>query len=183
MRWHAPQRNWFKLNTNGAYKKHPNGIGLEGVFKDHTGRWILGFQKKYVANSPLHVELQAIYQGLQIATKFDLLPLEVEIDSTEAINALNHDHVVFSNIVYAYRSLMPHQKALLLRHNLCERNKVAHLLAKDATNEQYKQLNPEVSKLHAGPPYFGMQQLTSEQSGECLFVKSLPTTFVICLGQ
>lgn len=74
IRWHAPQRNWFKLNIDGAYTKQPNGTSLGGVFKDHTGKWILGFQKRCAATSPLHVELQAIYEGLQIATRFDLFP-------------------------------------------------------------------------------------------------------------
>lgn len=49
---------------------------------------------------------------------------------------------------------MPKQKALLLRHNFREGNKVAHLLAKDATEDHFKQLNPEAPKLHASPPHF-----------------------------
>lgn len=71
---------------------------------------------------------------------------------------------------------MPQQKALLLRHNFREGNKVAHLLAKDAAKEQFKQPKSKVTRLHAYAPHFVTQQLISEQSGKWIFVKSLPTT-------
>lgn len=95
----------------------------------------MGFQKLDTAISLLQVELQAIYKGLKIATKFKLFPLEVETDSTEAINAIHHDHKVLSNNVHACKLLMLQQKDLLLRHNFREGNYVTHLLAKDTTKK------------------------------------------------
>lgn len=122
IRWHAPQRNWYKLNTDGAYKTNSKGTGLGGVFRDHAGNWILGFQKKIVL---LHHRYMLNYRqytrAYNIVPKFKLFPIEAETDST-AIIAIYHDHIIFSNIVYACRSLMPQQKLLLLRHNIREGN-------------------------------------------------------------
>lgn len=153
--WHAPQKYWYKLNTDGAFNNNEKLSGLGGVFWDHLGVWIMGFQKRNTATSLLQAELQGIHEGLKIATKFNLSPLELETNSTEAINAIRHDHMVFSNTVHACRLLMHQQKDLLLRHNFREGNQVAHLLAKDATKKQYKQLTSEYPKLHASPPPFG----------------------------
>ncbi|XP_075102068.1 uncharacterized protein LOC142177427 [Nicotiana tabacum] len=174
--WHAPQKYWYKLNIDGAYKNGAKNLGLGGVFTDHIGTWIIGFQRQHTTISPLHTELQAIYDGLLLAIKFKLFPLEVETDSTEAINAIQRDHLVCSNIVHACRSLMHQQKDLRFRHNFRKGNHVAHLRTKDATINNFKQFSLDNPKLHAIPPLFVKQQLTMEQNGACLFAKSLPTT-------
>lgn len=180
--WHAPHKNWYKLNTDGAYKNCATNSGIGGVFRYHTGNWIIGFQKQDTAISPIHAELQAIYEGLQIATNFKLFPLEVETNSTAAINAIHQDHIAFSNIVYAYRPLKHQQKDLLLRHNFHEGNQVVYLLAKDATKKDFKPFSSDRPRLHATPPLFVKLQLTTEQNRNCLFEKSVATTSCNMLG-
>lgn len=93
----------------------------------------------------------------------------------EAIKAIQQNHLVFTNLVFACRSLMHHQKDLLLWYNFRKGNQVAYILAKDATAENYKQLYPQCPKLHATPPPFVKKQLTMEENGACLFVKTLST--------
>nr|XP_009803450.1 PREDICTED: uncharacterized protein LOC104248826 [Nicotiana sylvestris] len=139
--WHKPTKHWFKLNIDGTYKIDAQKSGVGDVIRNHTGKWILGIQMQHITTSPLPTELQAIHERLQIANKYYLFPLEVETDSTEAIMAIQQDHLVLSNLVVACRSLMHHRKDLLLLHKFRKGNQVAHMLAKDAAKENYKQLS------------------------------------------
>ncbi|XP_019258895.1 PREDICTED: uncharacterized protein LOC109237091 [Nicotiana attenuata] len=143
IKWYPPQHDWYKLNTDGAFKHEGNKSGIGGAFRNNKGRWILGYQKMDKAISPLHAELQAIHEGMKIAIQYNLFPLEIETDSTDAIHALNNDHLVMANIIHACRLLMLQRKDLSLRHNFREGNQVAHLLATDANKLATMQ---EVSK-------------------------------------
>lgn len=176
IKWHLPQQHWYKLNRDGAFQTNGNKLGIRGMFRNHLGNSVMGYQKADCALSPRHVELQVIHVGLQIATTFDLFPLEVETDSTVAIKAINQDHIVLSNTVHACRLLMLQQKHLLLRHNFREGNQVAHLLAKDATKKEYKHHYSDNPKLHASPPHFINQQLSKDANGIYYYNKSLDIT-------
>ncbi|XP_070013164.1 uncharacterized protein LOC142176214 [Nicotiana tabacum] len=149
---------------------------MGGIFRNYLGNWIIDFQKVDKAFSPLHAELQAIHEGLQIAISYDLFPLKVETDSTEAINVINQDHFVVTNTVHACRSLMLQRKDLLLRHNFQEENQVAHLLAKDACKKEYIQLCKENAKIHPTPPHFVSLQLSKDVNGGYYYKKSLDIT-------
>lgn len=173
--WHKPQKNWYKLNTDGAYKDSTQKSGIGGMIRNHTGKWILGFQKQITAFSSLQTEIHAIHEGLQIATKYGLFPLEVETDSTEVIKAIHQNHLVFTNIILACRSLMHHRKDLLLQHNFKEGNQVAHILAKNATTESYRQLYLQCPKIHATPPLFLSKQSTMEENGAYPVIKTIST--------
>ncbi|KAK4359804.1 hypothetical protein RND71_022033 [Anisodus tanguticus] len=87
------------LRQSGVYLCALERVAAAGAFRDHKGDWILGFQQKCYANSPLHAELLALEKGLQLANKRNLYPIEIELDSTEAINAVFNGNELYYNLI------------------------------------------------------------------------------------
>lgn len=50
---------------------------------------------KSYANSPIQIELQALYQGLYLAHEMKLQPLEVETDAIQVIIYINNDCITY----------------------------------------------------------------------------------------
>lgn len=113
-------------------------------------------------------------RGIQLATRFGLLPLEVETDSTELINAMNNGHTILSNLIQSCRSIMRQEKSLLLQHNFRQGNSVADALAKEAKYKENKQYKPGCIKLFADPPFFVKHYQAKDQSQECSYIKAVP---------
>ncbi|KAH0706408.1 hypothetical protein KY285_010910 [Solanum tuberosum] len=43
VRWEPPDREFYKLNIDGAVKNTPGLGGLGGVFRDYAVHWVLSF--------------------------------------------------------------------------------------------------------------------------------------------
>lgn len=119
------------------------------------------------------MKLHALQEELQLASKFDLYPLEVETCSIRVINTINNGHTVLANLIHSCRSLMHQEKVLLLRHNFRERNVVADALAKEVKNKKARQYNPRGTKVLAEPPIFVEQLLTKDMSRGKQFFKKI----------
>ncbi|XP_075076903.1 uncharacterized protein LOC142163509 [Nicotiana tabacum] len=146
--------------------------GISGIFRDSSGKWIIGFQKSCYSLFPLHTELQALYDGLQVAHRFKLFPLKVETDSTDVINAINNGHSTLANLIYSCKLLRRQEKHLLLRHNFREGNAIADALTKEAKNKE-KDYKPEELKLYVVPPFCVQQMLAMDMSGTSKCSKEL----------
>uniref|UniRef100_A0A1S3Y7J9 RNase H type-1 domain-containing protein n=1 Tax=Nicotiana tabacum TaxID=4097 RepID=A0A1S3Y7J9_TOBAC len=107
--WHKPPPHSYKLNIDGAFNDKEKVGGLGGLFRDHNGHWLLGYQHRCPARS-LHVELQALKEGFKIALMKGFTPLIVETDATRL-------------------------RELRIIYNFREGNKVAHKMAKEALKE------------------------------------------------
>ncbi|KAE8694589.1 hypothetical protein F3Y22_tig00110777pilonHSYRG00051 [Hibiscus syriacus] len=64
--WKAPNPGWISLNVDGAVSIHTGSGVVGGVFRDHEGAWVLGFNKTIGITQPLQAELWAIFIGIQI---------------------------------------------------------------------------------------------------------------------
>ncbi|KAE8719485.1 hypothetical protein F3Y22_tig00109957pilonHSYRG00251 [Hibiscus syriacus] len=73
--WNAPDPSWICLNVDGLVSSATGFGSIGGVFRDHEGSWILGFNKSIGITSPLQAELWAIFIRLQLAwdNGFELL--------------------------------------------------------------------------------------------------------------
>ncbi|XP_070055386.1 uncharacterized protein [Nicotiana tomentosiformis] len=85
--WHKPLLNFYKLNIDDAFKEKENLGGLGGVFRNHIGHWIAGFQHHCPAISALQTELEALKEGLNIALTKGFTPQIIETDATKVVNA------------------------------------------------------------------------------------------------
>ncbi|XP_070022452.1 uncharacterized protein [Nicotiana sylvestris] len=127
--WFKPPRGWYKLNVDANFHSYNKNCGLGGVFVNATGSWIVGFVKLSHANCSLVAELKALQEGLRTAKEWNLLPLEIETDYLEVIQAIQVGNKLFNKIVNDCRSLM-HQQKVTLRHTFRQGNRIAHQLAK-----------------------------------------------------
>lgn len=124
--WILPRRGWYKLNIDGAFKKGYTSGSIEGVFRNPDGNWILGIQMKAYSRAPVHTQLQALYQGLHIAQKMNLYPLEVETDATQVIAYITHDDcITYDSIIKLYMWLISEMGTVVIQHNFRQGNEVA----------------------------------------------------------
>lgn len=87
-----------KLNTDGCMYLTNDKAGFGGLFRDHMGKWLLGYYGKIRSTSSLETELVGIYRGLTIMHEKGYQNVQVESDSMEAVklvnegNAIGHPH-------------------------------------------------------------------------------------------
>ncbi|KAK8985639.1 hypothetical protein V6N11_068887 [Hibiscus sabdariffa] len=92
--WKRPEPGWTCLNVDGAVSS-VNGTGsIGGLLRDHEGTWLYGFQKGIGMCNSLHVELWAIFTGLEFAWEHGIEILQVQSDCKEAVQMLNAIHAV-----------------------------------------------------------------------------------------
>ncbi|KAL4295600.1 hypothetical protein GQ457_12G010160 [Hibiscus cannabinus] len=97
--WRRSDPGWICLNVDGAVSKGTNAGAIGGLFRDHSGAWIAGFQQAIGKCSPLHAELWDLFIGLQYAWELGLTILQIQTDCKEVVNmiyALDADRSVFS---------------------------------------------------------------------------------------
>ena len=80
---------WLKLNLDAAYKDKGN-IATGGVLRDWTSHWVQGYHRKLRIGSVVLVELLGILDGLKLAWEFGYRQVWIEIDSTEALELIEH---------------------------------------------------------------------------------------------
>ncbi|XP_019229975.1 PREDICTED: uncharacterized protein LOC109210947 [Nicotiana attenuata] len=180
-RWHKPPINTIKLNCDGAFSSTSNAAGMGGCFRNSNGDWILGYQKRTHAASPIHAELLALLEGLRIALDFRDTNLEIETDSTNVIKLLHEEGTNFQNVILECRWLMHRLKLPILRHNFREGNEVAHRLAKEALRK-----DPSDKCFYlARPPLFVQEEIQKDKQDSCNSLRTMSTNvcnFLATLG-
>ncbi|XP_070015176.1 uncharacterized protein [Nicotiana sylvestris] len=98
---------------------------------------IVGFTKAIKAYNPTHAELLALHAGVKPANDKELAPLEIETDSTDIIQLLEHNSFpAYTNTIIECKCLLKKLGNLVVRHNFHEGNKVAHFLSKLGSKQQ-----------------------------------------------
>ncbi|KAK4728179.1 hypothetical protein R3W88_021167 [Solanum pinnatisectum] len=110
----------FKLNTDGSVKNSPGPGGIGGVIRNHNGDWKVGFI--------------TLRQGLLMAIDYNLMPLDINADSSQLITYLEHDNHHYTNLTLKCRSLMEKLGAAVPSHIFMEQNQVADKLSKEGHN-------------------------------------------------
>ncbi|KAK8515106.1 hypothetical protein V6N12_001266 [Hibiscus sabdariffa] len=96
--WKLPPEGWFKVNTDGA-RNSSNGMACcGGVIRDDEGRWRFGFAKFIGIYSVLEAELWGMYLGLSYAWARGFRKVILEVDSTDAVLAVNKRHKGFTRL-------------------------------------------------------------------------------------
>ncbi|KAL4311250.1 hypothetical protein GQ457_01G038400 [Hibiscus cannabinus] len=131
-RWQEPEPDWICLNVDAAVSPKSSSGSIGGVFRNHTGSWILGFQKQIGIVSILQAELWAIFIGLQIAWEQNFLFVTVQSDSMEAVNLLKKSQTSPSSLplVRAIENLRKRSWELSIHWTPRQGNNVADALAR-----------------------------------------------------
>ncbi|KAL4276669.1 hypothetical protein AHAS_Ahas20G0230300 [Arachis hypogaea] len=134
IRWLPPPKKVLKLNVDGSFLGHLNSAACGGLFRDHLGRFIMGFSYNLGSCSITHAhELWGISRGLQIAIAHEFTTLIVEPDSASALHLLkngcpaNHPCAPLIEDIGIYASRIAN---ISWSHSLREANSVADVLAK-----------------------------------------------------
>ncbi|WMV58428.1 hypothetical protein MTR67_051813 [Solanum verrucosum] len=110
----------YKLKINGTVKSRLGVGGIEGVFRDHTCQWILGFSDCTPKTTPAMAELQALRMGLKLGIEHNLVPLVVDSDSSNIINWIYHYYLPYTNLIVECRSLIQMLGMYTLMHTYRE---------------------------------------------------------------
>ncbi|KAE8690478.1 hypothetical protein F3Y22_tig00110895pilonHSYRG00551 [Hibiscus syriacus] len=109
--WKVPNPGWISLNVDGAVSIHTGFGTVGGVFRDHEGAWVFGFNKTIGITEPLQAELWAIFIGIQIAWDHGFEFLIVHTDSLEAVKLLEYPNAATSSLPLIRAIDKAHQKA------------------------------------------------------------------------
>lgn len=88
MFWSCPIAGKLKLNTNGSSKGDLGQAGYGGLLRDEAGTWLWGFYGYLGSCTSLEAELWGIYRGLTIIMQKDLANIQIETDSTQAMELI-----------------------------------------------------------------------------------------------
>ena len=109
--WSPPNRDWVKVNVDGASKGNLGKARCGGLIRDETGRWLGGFTSKLGICNALTVELWGVLHGLNLAWELGFRKIILEIDSQVVTFVLNKKTCPFPKI----RSLLLDYFVLLRR--------------------------------------------------------------------
>ncbi|XP_075088127.1 uncharacterized protein LOC142170187 [Nicotiana tabacum] len=171
MHWERPPPNKIKLNIDGAFLKEKLHAGIGGVFRNSSGKWIMGFTKSCYTTCSLQAGLLALEQGLKLVVDMSFAAIEIESDSTDIIKMLIDENDSTNACLLNCRSLMHRLKSPVIRHNFREGNAVANCLAKEAV----KNFKPDKCYHLACPPLFVKAILKKDMQGLCFGIKRLST--------
>ncbi|OIT33769.1 putative ribonuclease h protein [Nicotiana attenuata] len=107
-----------------------NIAGMGGVIRDSQGRWIVGFIDNLENATAIQEEFRALYLGLELALKRNLVPLEVSIDAVRVLHLLHSDNMHYANLITDCRYLLGLLRNAIVEHTYREGNEVADGLAK-----------------------------------------------------
>ncbi|KAF3644481.1 hypothetical protein FXO38_20144 [Capsicum annuum] len=122
------------LNTDASLSSNIQIAGLGGVFRNSSGKWIMGFTAHALAKDIFYHELQALFVGLQMALLHNLGPLEINIDAEQIIKFFTNTESNPNNsaLLADCRFLLLRQDSPPLIHIYREQNRLADSFAKRA---------------------------------------------------
>ncbi|XP_031120628.1 uncharacterized protein LOC116023758 [Ipomoea triloba] len=130
--WSPPQLDYVKMNSDGARKSISGLASAGGLFRDHRGRWIVGFTTNIGRTSSFRAELWGFREGLIVAIHRGFTHLIAESDSEALVNVIvnnSDDGSLDSTLVADCKALARHFQEFRLNHTLREGNQCADFLA------------------------------------------------------
>ncbi|KAL5750380.1 hypothetical protein ACOSP7_024983 [Xanthoceras sorbifolium] len=99
VKWHPPNSNCYKINTDASIDDHKNCTGLGVIIRDSRGlvmaSCVKGFDSLY---SPPIAEALAILRGITLAVETGLLLVCVESDTEFVVNLITSKAAPISEI-------------------------------------------------------------------------------------
>ena len=126
----CPPNDWVKLNTDGYSKGNLGKARRGGLIRDANGIQKGGFTLYTGICNALEVELQAVFQGLNLVWKKGYRKVKLEVDSTLVKEWLSEDSRVLqqSNLVYVCRQLLEREWTVEINHVYRECNQATDFL-------------------------------------------------------
>ncbi|KAL6178966.1 hypothetical protein ACLB2K_050482 [Fragaria x ananassa] len=127
-----PSMNFFKLNVDGTRLSPSGKIGAGGVYSNHCGDWIIGFQINLGVGDILYAKVWGFYH-LKLDARLNIMNLEMETDSAilvQLMNSSNTELYPFGSLLLGCNSLISKMNVANLTHIFRECSVIADSLAK-----------------------------------------------------
>ncbi|KAF5185061.1 hypothetical protein FRX31_025352 [Thalictrum thalictroides] len=139
-RWAKPIGQYCTLNTDGSVNVAYHRSGFGGIIRDSRGAPIVGFAAMCPEMPIDVVEIIAIHRGLQIVLSNGVQYINIDTDSSDAVNYLfslpSSCPSLVRNCVLEIHTMLTHFKSWNCKHVFRETNRAADYLSKFAgTNE------------------------------------------------
>nr|DAD25609.1 TPA_asm: hypothetical protein HUJ06_027073 [Nelumbo nucifera]DAD25624.1 TPA_asm: hypothetical protein HUJ06_027088 [Nelumbo nucifera] len=130
-KWSRPNKDHFKLNTDGASRGNPGISAGGGIVRNHEGKLIRAFGKFYGICSNIMAEIRAIHDGLDLCHLLELHNIIVESDCKVIVDFFNGKANLPWPIWYWKNKIMEKVSTLScsFHHTFRENNRVADGLA------------------------------------------------------
>lgn len=129
--WHPPVIGWFKVNTDGAWKRGEDHLSYGGVFRNFQGEVVGAFSSSLDIPSSIAAEVMAVIKAIELAWIRDWKHIWLEVDSSLVLNFLISPHMVswqlqvsWKNCIYRISMMHFHSS-----HIFREGNQVVDALA------------------------------------------------------
>jgi hypothetical protein len=135
-KWKKPQAGYVKLNVDASFHSVSSVAGLGGVFRDSEGNFLGGFVDFLPSIvSAKHGEMLALLLGVKVAYNRSLVPLIVESDCLDLVQAITSNSLDSSELGFLIEDIrqdLQTASAASIHHVRRSANNVAHLLAREA---------------------------------------------------
>ncbi|PRQ28207.1 putative ribonuclease H-like domain, acyl-CoA desaturase [Rosa chinensis] len=137
--WHPPIIGWFKVNTNGAWKRGEDRSGYGGVFRDYRGEVVGAFSSSLDIPSSITAEVMAVIKAIELAWVRDWKHIWLEVDSSLILNFLHSPQMVPWQLQVAWKNCVHHISMMQFRcsHIFREGNQVADALANFGASDDF----------------------------------------------
>lgn len=89
VKWNPPTNSNIMVNTYSGCDTVSGLSTLGGVFRNSIGEWILGFTEICPTSKPRETEIWALLLGLTLALRYEILHVEINIDSLQLLHLIN----------------------------------------------------------------------------------------------
>lgn len=152
--WPAPASNVVALCVDGSYNPLDGSAGSGMILRDDIWTVIFAsYRKLFHCNEALEAELQAMKEGLQLATAHSPFPVVLQSDCAVALKMItidSFDRSAYGHLVSEIRRFLLDREVFPLKVSR-EQNRVAHCLANFGRDVEIVLLVGWVDRLHASP--------------------------------
>lgn len=135
--WKPAHHGWVKLNTDGSFSAE-GGAGAGMILRDAHGNIIFSACRAlYSCRDALEAELCACMEGLSFAVQRSDLPIEIEMDSSMAVEMISSGEVnrsIYASLIGEIKFLLSLRQSCITHVPRCQ-NKASDRLASFARIE------------------------------------------------
>lgn len=105
-------KDWAKLNFDGSAIPEARVASVGGITRTETRQIIAGFLGKIYLTNPLHAELKALLDGVQLCLSRNIDNVIIEGDNLTVIESLQNDGAFSCDIMISWRKFSQYLEQL-----------------------------------------------------------------------
>ncbi|KAK7259161.1 hypothetical protein RIF29_24760 [Crotalaria pallida] len=126
--WLPPSGTRIALNVDDSSMGNPGRAGYGGLLRDINGSWLCGFAGQYGVSNNIHMEILAIFYGLEVAWNRGYRDVECRSNCLEVLHLIEDGCTQFhayATIIFGVKELLKRNWRVSFHHTLREGNQCA----------------------------------------------------------